>query len=206
MSDYLIHSPTPPIEAQRPTSDGLRDVIEGLPIIREPNPIQSEHCNRCERKNQIRRSYDLPQRDPTFSDGERVVLMCSFDPNADAYGGWNITTAFHRDHALKGVEHVGPELACAKVTAQLEQEGWTYKHPSLEQSEKLEEYRVEDASVVRDSEIEWFSDIGEGQEREPVVELDEDGRAHPKPTDPIPDWPQEPNIWRWEIQQELGDF
>jgi len=206
MTTTLEHSDTPAIETQEPTRDGLKDVITDLPLVRDPNLIRDEYCNRCDRKNRIRRRYDLPQRDPTFDDGECVTLICGYNADPDQTRGWVIRTAHHVDHPMKNKNGVArPGQALAKVTATLNRTGWTYTQPALTEGEEPEEYHVEDRSVVRDVEIEWFSPVDEGQEREPAHETDENGVARPKPTDPLPDWPDEENEWRKEIIQELGE-
>jgi len=206
MTTTLEHSDTPAIDTQEPTRDGLKEVITDLPLVRDPNLIRDEYCNRCDRKNRIRLTYDLPQRDPTFDDGERVTLICGYNADPDQTRGWVIRAAHHVDHPTKDKDDVArPGQALAKVTATLDQTGWTYTQPALTEGEEPEEYHVEDRSVVRDVEIEWFSPVDEGQEREPAHEPDENGVARPKPTDPIPDWPDEENEWRKEIIQELGE-
>jgi hypothetical protein len=201
----LEHSDTPAIEDQEPTPEGLREVITGLPLVRIPNLIRDESCNRCDRKNDIRRRYDLPERDPTFDDGERATLICGYHADPEQTNGWQIRAAHHRAHPTKDKSDVAtPGQALAEVTARLDRDGWTYTIPPIG-DRGPEENHVEDRSVVRDVEIVWFSPVDEGQEREPIVEPDDEGIADPKPTDPIPDWPQEENEWRREIIQELGE-
>jgi len=205
MTATLEPSDTPPIDTQEPTPDGLKDVITDLPIVRIPNPITDEGCKRCERKNGIRRSHDLPRRDPSFGDGERVTLMCSYDADEEHTRGWEIRAVQHTDHPTKDKDDVAvPGQALAEVTARLDQDGWTYTHPAIGDQDEAYENHVEDRAVVRDVEIIWFSPADEGQEHEPTVDLDDDGMADPKPTDPIPGWPDEENEWRREIIEELG--
>jgi hypothetical protein len=206
MTARFEHSDTPAIEDQEPTPDGLKEVITGLPLVRIPNLIRDEYCNRCDRKNDIRRRYDLPERDPTFDDGERVTLICGYNADPDQTNGWEIRAAHHTDHPTKDKDDVAtPGQAVAEVTARLDRDGWTYTHAALSDGEEPEEYHVEDRSVVRDVEIVWFSPVDEGQDRERTVELDDEKIADPKPTDPLPDWPDEENEWRREIIEELGD-
>jgi len=202
MNPVLEHSPTPPIDEQEPTRDGLIDVVEDLPLVRDPNTTQEERCSRCQRKNDIRRGYELPQRDETFRDGERVRLFVAYDTDPRTTSGWQVRGVYHTDHPQLSEEKAAvPSVIQAQVTATLEQSGWTYEDPFNEGNE----HTNEDASVVRDVEIEWFSPADEGQEREPVADVDDDGVASPQATDPIPTWPDEENEWRREIIQELGD-
>jgi hypothetical protein len=205
MTTTLEHTDTPAIDTQEPTPDGLKEVIAGLPLVRIPNPITDEYCNRCDRKNHIRGRYDLPQRDGTFDDGERVTLLCGYNADPDQTNGWEVRAAHHTDHPTKDKDDVAtPGQAVAEVTARLDRDGWTYTQPPIG-DRGPEENHVEDRSVVRDVKIVWFSPVDEGQERERTVELDDEGIADPKPTDPIPDWPDEENEWRREIIRELGN-
>lgn len=202
MTPTLEHSDTPAIGTQEPTPENLKEVITGLPIVRDPNMIRDENCNRCQRKNEIRRSYDLPERDPAFDDGERVTLICGYDADPEQTSGWVIRAVHHVDHPTKNKDDVAASgQALAVVTARLDRDGWTYTPPA----EELDDYHVEDRSVVRDVEIIWFSPVDEGQAPEPVVDVDDEGIAAPKPTDPIPHWPDSENEWRREIIQELGE-
>ena len=206
MTTTLEPSDTPAIDTQEPTPEGLKEVITGLPLVRIPNLIRDEYCNRCDRKNDIRRRYDLPERDPTFDDGERVTLICGYNADPDQTNGWVIRAAHHTDHPTKDKDDVAtPGQAVAEVTAQLDRDGWTYTQPPIDGEDEPYENHVEDRSVVRDVEIVWFSPVDEGQERERTVELDDEGIADPKPTDPLPDWPDEENEWRREIIEELAN-
>lgn len=206
MTATIEPSDTPPIDTQEPTSDGLKDVIADLPLVRIPNLIKDEYCNRCDRKNDIRRLHDLPRRDPSFDDGERVTLICGYDADEEHTRGWEIRAVHHADHPMKDKDDVAvPGHALAEVTARLDEEGWTYTQPPIDGEDEPYENHVEGRSVVRDVEIVWFSPVDEGQKREPTVELDDDGMADPKPTDPIPGWPDEENEWRREIIEELGE-
>jgi len=205
MTATLDHSDTPAIDTQEPTPDGLKEVITGLPLVRIPNPITDETCKRCARKNNIRRRHDLPQRDPSFSDGERATLICGYDADPDTTSGWEIRAAYHADHPTRDKDDVAtPGQAVAEVTARLDRDGWTYTYAPRADADEPQEHHVEDRSVVRDVEIIWFSAVDDGQHREPIVELDDDGIATPKPTDPIPEWPEKENEWRREIIDELG--
>lgn len=202
----LEHTDTPAIEKQEPTREGLKEVIADLPLVRDPNLIRNDSCNRCERKNNIRRNYDLPQRDPMFDDEERVTLVCAYDNEPDQTRGWVIRAAHHADHPTKNKDDVAvPGHAIAEVTATLERTDWTYPPIEFPDGSESEGNYVEDISVVRDVKIEWFSPVDEGQEREPAHETDDNGMARPKATDPIPDWPDEENEWRKEIIQKLGE-
>jgi len=206
MTATLEHSDTPAIDTQEPTPEGLKEVITGLPLVRLPNLIRDEYCNRCDRKNDIRRRYDLPERDPSFADGERVTLISGYNADPDQTNGWEIRAAHHTDHPTKDKDDVAtPGQAIAEVTARLDRDGWTYTQSPIDGEDEPYKNHVEDRSVVRDVEIIWFSPVGHGQERERTVELDDDGIADPKPTDPLPDWPDEENEWRREIIEELGD-
>jgi len=207
MTTTLEHSATPAIETQEPTRDGLKEVITDLPLVRIPNIISEEYCNRCDRKNDVRRRYDLPQRDPLFDDGERVTLICGYNADPEETEGWVIRAVHHTDHPTKGKDDVArPGQAQAEVTATLDRTGWTYTFPPLGPDDEPEENHIEERSVVRDVEIEWFSPVDEGQEREPIREPDEHGMIELKPTDPRPDWPDEENEWRKEVMQEHGDW
>jgi hypothetical protein len=190
------------IDTEEPTPDGLIESLTGRPLVRPPNLIFEEYCNRCDKKNSIRMRYDLPMRDGSFVDGARVTLICGYE---DRERVWAVRAAHHADHPTKDKADVHvPGQAVAEVSARLDQDGWTYTQPTFS-DEEPEEYHVEDRSVVRDAEIIWFSPIGDGQGGQPIVELDDDGMAAPKPTDPLPDWPDEENAWRREIIEELGD-
>lgn len=200
--EILEHSPTPAIEDQEPTRDGLIAVVEDLPLVRDPNMIREERCSRCERKNDVRRRYDLPQRDATFDDGERVRMIVGYDPDPDTTSGWQVRAVFHIDHPMLPKEKAArPGAITAQVTGTLENSGWTYEDPFGEG----DTHTNDDAAVVRDVEIEWYSPEGEGEEPEPMNEPDAEGIAAPKPTDGYPDWPQEENDWRAEIIEELGE-
>lgn len=206
MTPTLEHTDTPAIDTQEPNPEGLKEVITGRPLVRDPNLIRDKNCNRCDRKNRIRRSNGLPRRDPTFDDGERVTLICRYDADPEQTRGWVIRAAHHTDHPTKDKDDVAtPGQAVAEVTARLDRDGWTYTHPALSDGEEPEEYHVEDRSVVHAVEIVWFSPVDEGRERERTVEVDDENIADPKPTDPLPDWPDEENEWRREIIEELGD-
>lgn len=200
--DDLEHSPTPAIDTQEPTRDGLKAVLEDLPLVRIPNALRDERCSRCERKNDVRMAHGLPQRDATFDDGERVRMVVGYDPDPDNCRGWEVRAAFHMDHPQLSREEAGrPSTITALVSGTLEQTGWSYANPLGPE----DEYHVEDRSVVRDVEIEWFSPEGDGEEPDAVNEPDADGIAAPKPTDGYTDWPQEENEWRAEIIHELGN-
>lgn len=88
MSFTLEHTDTPAIDTQAPTPQGLEEVITGLPLVREPNLIRDENCKRCDRKNSLRRRYDLPERDSTIDDGARVTLICAYNTDPDQTRGW----------------------------------------------------------------------------------------------------------------------
>lgn len=198
----LEPSPTPAIEDQEPTRDGLIEVVEDLPLVRIPNMIRDERCSRCDRKNDVRRRYDLPLRDETFDDGERVRMVVGYDPDPDNCRGWEIRAVFHMDHPMLPKEDAAyPGTITALVQGTLENLGWTYADPLGEGNE----HTNEDAAVVRDVEIEWYSPEGEGEDPDPINAPDDDGIADPQPTDPYPDWPDEENEWRRELVQELGN-
>lgn len=180
-------------------------MIEDRPVVREPNLISEERCSRCEEKNRVRRGHDLPERNARLADGERVTLICGYDADPDQTRGWVVSAVHHADHPELDKEKAAlPGQAQALVTATVDRTGWTYQMPALTQGEESDDYHVEDRSVARDVELIWFSSAGNGQEREPVVELDDDGMADPKPTDPIREWPEEENEWRREILREHG--
>lgn len=198
----LDHSPTPAIKEQEPTRDGLKTVLEDLPLIRIPNMLRDERCNRCERKNEVRRRHNLPQRDETFADGERVYMVVGWNPDPDECRGWEVRAVFHMDHPMLSKEEAGrPNTITALVSGTLEETGWTYE---LTLGDEDESY-VDDRSVVRDVEIEWYSPEGHGEDPAPVNEADKNGIADPKPTDGYSDWPDEENEWRREILRELGN-
>lgn len=202
MTTTLEHSPTPAIETQKQTRDGLIAVVEDLPLVRDPNMTTEERCSRCDRKNSVRMSHNLPLRDETFDDGERVRMVVGYDLDPDTTSGWQIRAVFHMDHPMLPKEKAAfPGSITALVQGTLEQTGWTYPNPLGES----DEYTVGDRSVVRDVEIEWYSPEGEGEAPEPVNEADDEGIAEPQPDDPYTDWPDEENEWRAEIIRELGE-
>jgi len=199
---------TPDLDEQDPTEESLIDVLEGRPLVRLPNNVDNERCKRCEEKNRIRRDYDMPETDPALLDGHRVRLVCSYNPDPSEGEGWVVGAVHHLDHPMKDKDDVSvPGAAQAQVTVELDQTGWTYTQPALADDEDgpVETY-VEDRSVARDAKIEWFSPIGDGEERPPIREPDKHGLVDLKPTDPRPNWPEEENEWREEIMREHDDW
>jgi len=200
-------SATPPADEQAPTRESLADVLTDRPLVRVPNRVRSEICQRCEEKNSDRMKYDRATRDPTFEDGERVILICVYNAEDEEYQGWRVTAAHHTDHPMKPKDEVSlPGQAQAQVTARLDREGWTYTQPPIGDEIEATEYHVEDRSVVREAEVDWFSPVEEGKEREPIREPNEHGTIELKPTDPRPSWPEEENAWRKTLMQEHGDW
>jgi hypothetical protein len=198
---------TPELSEQEPTKESLVDVIEDRPLVRLPNVVDEEWCKRCDEKNEVRRDYGLTEKDGSLLDGHRVRLICGYDPDPNEGQGWVVRAVYHLTHPMKDKEDVAiPEQAQAQVTVELDNTGWTYTQPSFEDDEEVVETHVEDRSVARDVEIEWFSPIGEGEEREPIREPDEHGMIELKPTDPRPNWPEEENEWRKELMQEHDDW
>lgn len=201
---------SPPIETQEPTRDGLKAALEEYPLIRQPNMLRGEHCKRCEEKNDVRRRYDIPEDDPNFMDGHRVRLFVNYEPGLEPEErrGWVVTAAYHLDHPMKAKDEVtAPGVVQAQVTARLDREGWTYRYPLLDTEDHRDEKFVEDRSVVRDVEIEWFSPSGEGAERPPIREPDpETGMVELRPTDPLPWWPEAENEWREKLMREHDDW
>lgn len=197
---------TPELDAQEPTKESLVDVVEGRPIVRLPNYTDSERCQRCERKNDLRYRYDLPEEEETFLDGHRVRLLCVYNPDPREGQGWVVTAAYHLDHPMKERERAASTgVAQAQVTVRLDQTGWTYEQQGFDDNDSYE-HHVEDASVARDLEFDWFSPIDDGEEREPINEPDENGHIELKPTDPRPNWPAEENEWREKIMRENDDW
>jgi len=193
--------------ADTPTRENLKESIEEKPLVRPPNMIQYDRCNRCESKNQVRRKYDIPERDGSFDAGERVRLIAVHDPDpTSGHMEWELTAVHHTDHSMKDTDTVArPEIAQAYVTARVEPEDWTYEM-DWPGEDDTQTHEVEDRLVAYDVEIEWYSPIGDGEEREPVKEPDEHGHITLEPTDPRPNWPAEDNEWRKEILQEHGDW
>jgi hypothetical protein len=197
---------TPPIDEQSLTREGLVEVLEEKPLLRAPNVLSDEYCKRCDEKNNVRIGYDLEIRDGSFEDGERVRLACVFDPDPRNCEGWMVVAAFHLDHPQRDKDDVSnPEIVQSQATARLDADGWTYDESTVHPGEDRE-YHVEDRSVVRDVEIEWFSDIGDGEERDPIREPDEHGIVELNPTDPRPGWPAEENEWRERVMKEHDDW
>lgn len=189
-----------------PTRESLIESIEGQPLVRRPNMIQHDRCNRCDGKNEVRRTYDIPQRDGSFEAGERVRLIAIHDPDPTTHMEWELTAVHHTDHPMKDTDDVArPEIAQAYVTARVEPDGWTYE---LDWPDKDDTFvnEVEDRLIAYDAEIEWYSPVGDGDEHEPVKEPDEHGHITLDPTDPRPNWPAEDNEWRKEIMQDHGDW
>lgn len=199
---------TPDLDEQEPTKDSLADVVEDRPLVRLPNIVDEEWCVRCEQKNDVRRSYGLPEEDGRLHDGHRVRILCSYNPDPSEGNGWVVRAVYHLTHPMKDKEDVSvPGEAQAQLTVELDNTGWTYTQPALGDDEDGPvETHVEDRSVARDAEIEWFSPIGDGEERAPIREPDEHGIVELKRTDPRPSWPEEENEWRKELMQEHNDW
>lgn len=206
MSSHRDHSQTPAIEEQEPTADGLTDVISELPLIRVPNRIDEEYCSRCAAKNNIRRRYDLPRRDGGFDDRERVRMICGWTDGEDT-DGWVIRAAYHTDHPTVDKDGAAsPGQALAQVTAALDRTGWTYTWPPRTPGDEPTQNHVEDRSVLRDVDVEWFSPIEHGEPREPIREPTEHGVVELRTTDPRPSWPDEENAWRQDLLKEHDDW
>lgn len=198
---------TPELEKQAPSPESLVDVLEDRPIVRIPNLVDDEYCHRCDEKNRVRRQYNMAQEDPSLLDGHRVRLLCTYNPDPSECEGWVVRGVHHLPHPMKDKEAVAvPGLAQAQVTAELDRTGWTYTQAPLGDDDEPHEFHVEDRSVARDVEVEWFSPIGDGEEREPIREPDEHGTVELKRTDPRPGWPAEENEWRKEIMQAHDDW
>lgn len=189
-----------------PTRENLKESVHGKPLVRHPNIIQYDRCNRCKDKNRVRRKYDIPERNETFKAGERVRLIAIHDPDPTTHMEWELRAVYHLDHPMKDPDDVArPEIAQAYVTARVEPDSWTYE-VDCPNEEGAHIYEVEDRLIAYDPEIEWYSPVGDGEEHEPIKEPDENGHITLDPTDPRPNWPKEDNQWRKEIMQEHDDW
>lgn len=187
------------------TKEGLTNSIEGWPIVHPRNLTAEQICDRCDEKNEIRLRYGRETKDVYFDEGERIRVTVVYD---DDLGIWRITGAFHDRHSMLDPEDAAsPDVAQARATGRVESEGWTYYFPPVAPDDKREYHHIEDRYILHDVEVEWFSPKGEGEEREPVGEVDEEtGTVVLEPTDPRPYWPEETNQWRKDIMMRHGDW
>lgn len=204
-----------PEDVQEPTEDGLIQAIVGRPLGQTPNLDDDARCTRCERKNDVRRRYDIDERDPLFNDGERVRIIATYAPRRDDGIGWSINAAFHTDHAMRSKEEIASfGVAQAQATVKLAQTGFGYrvKNPTADSGHI--EFR-DDTMIVRDPQIEWFVAPSAGTIDEPDTDADtdsDDDDEHPpgtdvlEPTDPRPYWPDEVNDWREQLMRKHDDW
>ena len=195
-----------PAAAQEPTEDSLIQAIVGRPLGQTPNLCDDARCRRCERKNDIRRRYDIDERDPSFDDGERVRIVATYTPRRDDGVGWTINAAYHSDHPMQSKEEIAAfGVAQAQLTVELVRTGYGYRvdNPTAD-SERIE-FR-DDTMIVRDPAIEWFVPQTAGTIDEPDTHSDRSSDDVLKETDPRPYWPAETNDWREELLREHGDW
>ncbi len=179
--------------------------LAGRPLV-APEHRTRGRCRRCVRKNDVRERLGLDDavRSPVFEDGDRVVLTAVAADADDAAGAavpreqrWSVTAAYHRDHPQRAREAVARRgTVQARLAATLRAEGWMYRVPRPQSSER--EYDP-DALVLRAVETEWVSPADEGRPPE------SDGVGGTDPSEPRDDWPPAENAWRRRLVARHGE-
>lgn len=189
---------------QPKTEKGLRASLEGWPITHPKNLVVHEVCNRCDEKNHVRARYDMETEDAGLEMGDRVRGFAYYSEDK---GVWQLTAVFHERHPVLDRDEVAePNTAQAQVVAKVGRRGWTYENILRGEDDRPDYYFVEEQATLENVTVEWLSPEGEGEEREPIREPDEDGFVELKPTDPRPGWPEEENEWRKDLMMRHGDW
>lgn len=187
-----------------PSESVLVEGLEGRPLLAPSNRTRGR-CRRCLRKNTVRRELDHENLtvDPTFADGERVVLdvVAIDDGPSTAVDGsrppeqvWTVTAAYHERHPQRSREVVArPDVAQARLSATVRADGWIYQR---EADVAAGAEHVADALVLHDVTVAWLSPVGEGTP--PTIPTPEgsDELRLLDAGDRRPDWPPETNRWR----------
>jgi hypothetical protein len=192
-----------------PAVDRLLTSLAGRPLVASDNRTRGR-CQRCERKNAIRRQVDTDdRRDPTFEDGDRVRLDAVARPpdgtlpdvGRPPERAWAVTAVYHLDHPMcPRAATARPDRVQARATATVRADGWVYSVGD----DPAEVERDVEALVTYDPTVEWVSPVDEGTPAAPPEDTS-DGPVTLDPTDPRPDWPTVENDWRETLVCDRGD-
>jgi len=87
---------------RNPTDAATADIentLEGRVLFTNRLPQKIDGCRRCQEKNQKRRCAGIETEDPTFDDGDDVILHAVHRDGWGVAGDhWLVTSASHRDH------------------------------------------------------------------------------------------------------------